>query len=59
MKELKTTKFDVRKIVKPKWYYMFNPFRWPHFFIYKKKIINRKRIIEMLIPYGKNNQLDK
>ena len=28
---------DIRKIAPPKWYYVFLPWRWAHFFIYKKR----------------------
>jgi len=28
---------DIRKIVSPKWFYVFLPWKWNHFFIYKKR----------------------
>jgi hypothetical protein len=31
--------FDVRKIVPPKWYFIFIPWKWAHFFIYKKRTL--------------------
>lgn len=37
---------DIRKIVPPKWWFIFIPWRWSHFFVYKKRYFNPVFTIE-------------
>jgi hypothetical protein len=45
--------FDIRKIVPPKWYYIFLPWHWKWFFIYK----NRK--LKAVFSIDKPFEVDK
>ena len=45
MNEIKIN-LDIRKIIPPKWWFVFTPWRWNYFFIYKKRYLKPVFTIE-------------
>jgi len=49
--EIRIDKLDIRKIVPPKWYFIFIPWKWAHFFIYKKRQLRPVFIMEKPVVF--------